>query len=121
MGTVLNWSLLCSQTMIAHTACLQAVVRLLLYILARHKHSNKENESVTQYCPLSSFSLTRRTSKASSKASEANRQTALGLHLDWDTLQEVIARLAYPISQWCDHQQKGDVVAPDKSSRKRRP
>ena len=64
-----------------------------------HKQNNKENEHVTQYCPLSSFSLSRRSGKANAGSAEAQSNS---LQLDWDTLQEVISRLAYPISQWSD-------------------
>lgn len=101
---------------------LQAVVQLLLFLLTSQKRSNKENESVTQYCPFSSFSLSRRTSKATVKAIEA-AQGCSGLHLDWDTLQEVISRLAYPVSQWSDPPKEVAAQAADRSShtpRKRR-
>lgn len=99
------------------------MVQLLLFLLTSHKRNNKENESVTQYCPFSSFSLSRRTSKATVKAIES-AQNSSSLHLDWDTLQQVICRLAYPVSQWYDSPQEIDAVAAEKGShtrRKRRP
>ena len=95
---------------------LQAVVQLLLFLFTSHKRSNKENdETVTQYCPFSSFSLSRRTSKSSTKSADSSSSS---LHLDWDTLQEVISRLAYPVSQWADGTR--DVAAKDKGSHTRR-
>lgn len=80
----------------------KAVVQLLLFLFTSRKRSNKENEGVTQYCPFSTFSLSRRSSKSSTKASSLSEKDATALHLDWDTLQQIISRLAYPISQWCD-------------------
>ena len=79
---------------------LQAVVQQLLFLFLSHKRSNKENEHVTQYCPLSSFSLSRRSGKTNPVSTEEKSNS---LHLDWDTLQEVISCLAYPISQWSDN------------------
>lgn len=93
---------------------LQAVVQQLLFLLLSHKRNNKENEHVTQYCPFSSFSLSRRSGKASSASAEVQDST---LHLDWDTLQEVIARLAYPISQWCDRPSAAAAAAAEQVKR----
>lgn len=81
---------------------MQAVVQLLLFLFTSRKRNNKENEGVTQYCPFSTFSLSRRISKSSTKASNASEKDTSALHLDWDTLQQIISRLAYPVSQWCD-------------------
>ncbi|KAL3155298.1 Ankyrin repeat domain-containing protein 39 [Trebouxia sp. C0010 RCD-2024] len=80
----------------------KAVVQLLLFLFTSRKRNNKENEGVTQYCPFSTFSLSRRISKSSTKASNASEKDTSALHLDWDTLQQIISRLAYPVSQWCD-------------------
>ena len=99
---------------------LQAVVQLLLFLFTSQKRSNKENEGVTQYCPFSPFSLSRRSSKSSTKANTASGKITSALHLDWDTLQEVISRLAYPVSQWCDFPAAG-VARGTYGRRKRRP
>ncbi|DBA68812.1 TPA: hypothetical protein ACH3X2_013300 [Trebouxia sp. C0005] len=115
-----SWS---PQTHALWPAKFKAVVQLLLFLLTSHKRNNKENESVTQYCPFSSFSLSRRTTKATMKAIES-AQNSSSLHLDWDTLQQVICRLAYPVSQWYDSPQEVVAETADKGShtrRKRRP
>lgn len=99
----------------------KVVVQLLLFLFTSHGRSNKENESVTQYCPFSNFSLSRRSSKSTAKANSAAKPHSSGLHLDWDTLQEVISRLAYPVSQWCSSSNEIDADKGSHTHRKRRP
>ena len=114
------WLHLCAK-LSQMTFDMQVVVQLLLFLFTSHGRSNKENESVTQYCPFSNFSLSRRSSKSTAKANSAAKPHSSGLHLDWDTLQEVISRLAYPVSQWCSSSNEIDADKGSHTHRKRRP